>query len=93
MSGMRRMRIIVAMLIMALVGTALPAAAKKMVPKVDNFIFFVDATDIGTLRSAIASSYGDQVRLDQWRTKRSSADGASDPEDERAAVVAGSDMD
>ena len=42
MSGMRKMRIIVAMLIMALVGTALPAAAKKMVPKVDNFVFFVD---------------------------------------------------
>jgi len=54
MSGMRRMRIIVAMLIMALVGTALPAAAKKMVPKVDNFIFFVDHS------SSMAFSYKGQ---------------------------------
>jgi OOP family OmpA-OmpF porin len=45
------MRFIVAMLIMALVGTALPAAAKKMVPKVDNFILFVDHS------SSMAFSY------------------------------------
>jgi len=42
MSGMKKMRLIVAMLIMALVGTALPAAAKKLIPKVDNFILLVD---------------------------------------------------
>jgi len=41
-------------LIMALVGTALPAAAKKMVPKVDNFIFFVDQS------SSMAWSYKGQ---------------------------------
>jgi len=54
MSGMKKMRIIVAMLIMALVGTALPAAAKKMVPKVDNFILFVDHS------SSMAFSYKGQ---------------------------------
>jgi len=54
MSGMRKMRIIVAMLIMALVATALPAAAKKMVPKVDNFILFVDHS------SSMAFSYKGQ---------------------------------
>ena len=42
MVGMKKMRLIVAMLIMALVATALPAAAQKKIPKVDNFIFLVD---------------------------------------------------
>ncbi|GFK93628.1 Outer membrane porin F [Fundidesulfovibrio magnetotacticus] len=51
---MRKMRIIVAMLIMALVATAMPAAAKKMVPKVDNFILFVDHS------SSMAFSYKGQ---------------------------------
>lgn len=38
----KKSRIIVAMLIMALVGTVVPASAKKLVPKVDNFILFID---------------------------------------------------
>lgn len=54
MTGMKKMRIVVAMLIMALVGTALPAAAKKMVPKVDNFIFLIDHS------SSMAFSYKGQ---------------------------------
>ncbi len=42
MSGLKKMHLIVAMMIMALVATAMPAAAKKLVPKVDNFILFQD---------------------------------------------------
>jgi OOP family OmpA-OmpF porin len=38
----KKMHLLVAMMIMALVATAMPAAAKKVVPKVDNFILFVD---------------------------------------------------
>ena len=51
---MKKMRLIVAMLIMALVATAMPAAAKKMVPKVDNLLLFLDHS------SSMAFSYKGQ---------------------------------
>jgi OmpA-OmpF porin, OOP family len=42
MTRMRKSCFFVVMLAALLIGTALPAAAKKMVPKVDNFILFQD---------------------------------------------------
>lgn len=42
MKRLKKMHLLLAMLIMAMVGTALPADAKKLVPKVDNFILLLD---------------------------------------------------
>ena len=56
---MNNMRLAAAVLVMVLLGTVLPAsAAKKMVPKVDNFILFLDQS------SSMKFTYKEKRQID-----------------------------